>query len=153
MDGLLVYGPVVLWLMVIALLIVRPYCIPFTLKSVGLFLLIRSVFVSLTHIGPFPTHVIIVPSGFISSLATGSDRFFSGHTGLPFLLELIFWHDARLRIAFLIATLICGTAVLLGHIHYSIDVLAAFFITYTIHHLAEMAFKKDKQLFIHGLKK
>ena len=43
----------------------------------------------------------------------------------------------------LVASLVFGTAVLLGHLHYSIDVFSAFFITYAIFHLAIWLFPKD----------
>jgi hypothetical protein len=39
----------------------------------------------------------------------------------------------------------------LAHLHYSIDVLSAFFITYTISHIACVFFKKDLLLFRNGL--
>ena len=35
----------------------------------------------------------------------------------------------------------------MAHFHYSIDVLSAFFITYTIYHLARFFFEKDYLLF------
>ncbi len=38
-----------------------------------------------------------------------------------------------------------------GHLHYSIDVAAAFFITYSIYHIAIRWFKKDKEIFETGL--
>jgi hypothetical protein len=35
----------------------------------------------------------------------------------------------------------------MAHIHYSIDVFSAFFITYTIFHLSEKIFIKDRKMF------
>jgi len=40
-----------------------------------------------------------------------------------------------------------GVVVLLGHIHYSIDVFSAFFITYSIFHMAKYLFKNEFKLF------
>lgn len=125
---------------------------PFILKSVALFTLIRSFFVSLTHIGPFPTQAIINSDFFtkevFNGIFTGNDLFFSGHTGLPFLLALIFWENETLRIIFLCFSALFGVVVLLGHLHYSIDVLSAFFITFSIFHICKFLFKKDWQLFL-----
>lgn len=143
-DLIFVYGPVFMWLFVTAILSFNPQRIPFVVKSTGLFYLIRSLFISLTHIGPFPTHVIIPSTGIFGYLSPGADLFFSGHTGLPFLLALIFWENKRLRVFFIILSLVFGTVVLLGHLHYSIDVLSAFFISYGIYHIAEKIFQKDK---------
>jgi hypothetical protein len=63
----------------------------------------------------------------LNSIFYGGDLFFSGHTGLPFLAALAFWHIPTLRIFYLASTWYFGTVVLLGHYHYSIDVLAALF--------------------------
>ena len=148
--GAFVYGPVVLWAFVFILLLNDPKKIPFTLKAISLFVLIRSVFVSITHLGPFPTQVEIEPLGFLTALMAGGDYFFSGHTGLPYLLALLFWDNFFLRALFFISAIFFGTVVLLGHLHYSIDVLAAFFITYSIYRLAEIFFPKDKKIFKEG---
>ncbi len=146
-DGLFVYGPVVFWVLTILyVLLFKPKSLPFALKAVSLFLVIRSVFVSVTHIGPFPTHIALgpfSPSAFFSVFTSGSDLFFSSHTGLPFLMALIFWDNKRMRWFFLAASVFFGAIVLLAHEHYTIDVLGAFFITYTIYHLATKFFKKD----------
>jgi len=49
--------------------------------------LIRALFISLTHIGPFSTHIVISFTGIIGSIfGSGADLFFSGHTGLLFYL-------------------------------------------------------------------
>src|ERR1035437_252162 len=53
-DLIFLYGPLVLWLFVILLGLYEPKRGPFILKSVALFMLIRSLFIILTHIGPFP---------------------------------------------------------------------------------------------------
>ena len=147
-DGFFTYGPVFLIIFGTLLCLYHPKKIPFVVKSLALFVVIRSVFISLTHLGPFPTQNIIASGGNILSKFTfGGDLFFSGHTGIPFLLALIFWQYKPLRYLFLADSLLMGTIVLLGHYHYSIDVLAAFFITYTIYHMALYLFKKDKQRF------
>jgi hypothetical protein len=150
-DLIFLYGAVLLWVGVTLILIARPHLTPFTLKCVSIFILIRSVFISLTHIGPSPEQLILPPVNVLAKLTFGGDLFFSGHTGLPFLLALIFWENKMLRYTFLVSSAIFGVVVLLGHLHYSIDVLGAYFITYTIFHIGEKLFKKDRRLFREGI--
>jgi hypothetical protein len=112
------------------------------------FVLIRSVFITLTHIGAFPDHAQIDYSLNIVKLFTrGGDLFFSSHVGLPFLLALVFWKNELIRALFIIASVFFAFVVLLAHLHYSIDVASAFFITYTIFHIARTFFKKDRAVF------
>lgn len=147
-DAIFIYGPVVLWAFVVCLCLWEPKRIPFILKSIALFVLIRSVFITLTHIGPFPTRAPLDYSlDIVKMFTTGGDLFFSGHTGLPFLMALVFYRSYWLRVFFILAAVFFGVIVLLGHFHYSIDVLSAFFITYTIYHMAEKFYRKDRQLF------
>ncbi len=136
----------VLWFYIFVMVffgIRNPQKIPFILKSIALFIFIRSTFVCLTHLGPAPDRSFLDPNYILSSIASGNDMFFSGHTGMPFLLALIFWDDKIAGIFSLLASVVFGTSMLLGHLHYSIDVFSAFFITYTIFVIAQKAFKKD----------
>jgi len=149
-DVVYVYGPIVFWLFIAFLCFKDLHKLPFTFKSIALFVAIRSVFVSLTHIGPFPSQIPI-ESDLISWFAFSGDLFFSGHTGLAFLMALVFWDNRFLRILFIGVSILFGVVVLLAHLHYSIDVLSAFFITYTIYHMARVFFKKDEQIFQKGL--
>lgn len=149
-DGPFVYGSILFWVFIAFLCLSRPQRIPFITKSIALFTFIRSLFVSLTHIGPFPTQLVI-NSDILSWFSFGADLFFSGHTGLPFLMALIFWEDIRLRIFFIASAILFGIVVLLAHLHYSIDVLAAFFITHSIYRIAEVIFKKDQKIFKSGI--
>lgn len=147
-DIIFIYGPVVLWAFVAVLGLLEPKRIPFILKSIALFLIVRSVFVTLTHIGPFPDQLNLNnPLGWIRDFSFGGDLFFSAHTGLPYLMALIFWEHKILRVIFIISSVFFGIIVLLGHFHYSIDVFSAFFITYSIYKIAEKIFKKDKAFF------
>lgn len=150
-DSIFIYGPFLFWIFTVILFLKEPKRIPFAIKSIALFVLTRSIFVSLTHIGSFPTHALVNPPLFFPSLFSNGDLFFSGHTGLPFLMALIFWNNKTLRILFISLAVFFGMVVLMAHVHYSIDVLGAFFITFTIFHLAEIFFKKDKQLFDSGI--
>ena len=146
-DGLFVYGAVVCFFVTLLICLWRPKTLPFVLKSWGLFILIRAVFVTLTHLGPFPTEVTITPS-FFGNFFTGNDLFFSGHTGAPFLIALMFWEDKFIRYLYLAFSVLFAIVVLLGHLHYSIDVLSAFFITYSIYHICLWLFKRDRQMFL-----
>jgi len=139
---------------VFLLLIREPQRIPFVLKAMALFVIVRSIFVTLTHLGPFPQHITLhSPSEIYRILiySSGADLFFSGHTGLPFLFALMFWRKYILRVLFLVSSLVAASSVILGHLHYSIDVMAAFFITFSIFSMAKRFFKTDYRVFQHGM--
>lgn len=149
-DGLFIYGTFAFWIFVVLLLITEPKRIPFMLNAIATFTIVRSGFISLTHIGPYPSQIPI-DSYILSFFVFGGDLFFSGHTGLPFLIALMFWEEKVLRYLFIAIAIFFGTVVLLAHLHYSIDVASAFFITYAIFHICEILFKKDKTIFENGL--
>lgn len=153
-DGFFVNGAVVMVLFIIGVCIWNPRRIPFVLKTISVFVIVRSLFISMTHIGAFPTHAVINPDSqnlirdFIgaklySSFFLGNDSFFSGHTGLPFLLALLYWDKVWVRLIFIAFSLMFGVVVLLGHLHYTIDVLSAFFISYGVYRISRRLFKKD----------
>ncbi len=150
LDGFFVFGPVALVVFVVILCLIKPQKLPFIFKSVGLFVIIRSVFISITHIGPFPDQLTIVSgASIIEDFTFGGDLFFSAHTGLPFLLALAFYKDKILRDLFIATAILFGAVVLLSHRHYSIDVLSAFFITYTIYIISIKLFKREYAMFNH----
>ncbi len=150
-GGIFVYGALFLTLVAFVAGTIKINRAPFIIKSIAVFTFVRSVFVSLTHISPFPTRALISSPFFqrawFNGIFTGNDLFFSGHTGVPFLLALIFWENKPLRFTFLGFSLVFALIVLLGHLHYSIDVLSAYFITYTIFHICKFLFPKSWQLF------
>jgi membrane-associated phospholipid phosphatase len=142
-EGVLIYGAFMIFF-----IIIKPEKIPFVLKSLATFVFIRAFFTTLTHLGPAPSQTYLDPNDLLSRLNSGRDFFFSGHTGLPFLMALIFWNENKfVRWVSLIASFTFGASVLLGHLHYSIDVFAAFFISYAIYHIAQKLFVKDFILF------
>ncbi len=146
-DGIYVYGFLAFCVFAASFCAFEPKRIPFFAKSVALFTITRSLFVVLTHIGPFPSQLNI-DSILFSKFSFTADLFFSAHTGLPFLMALIFWESKRFRVLFIALSVFFAVAVLLGHLHYSIDVVAAYFITYTIFHVSRTIFKKDQEMFL-----
>lgn len=150
LSGVFIWGAVLLTAFVAVLLTIDPKRIPFTLLSLALFFFIRAAFITFTHLGPFPERDV-TDSVIATRFLFGSDSFFSGHTGAPFLLALLFWHKSALRYVFLAVSIMFGVVVLLAHLHYTIDVASAFFITYSIFHLAEVFFPNARRLFHEGL--
>lgn len=134
----------------LALIIWQPRRIPFILKAVALFVFIRSAFIIFTHLGPFPHRTYLDPSDLWRTLTYGGDYFFSGHTGMPFLLALIYWQEKWVRYFCLAAAALLSTGVILGHLHYSIDVFAAFFITYGVFVMAQHFFPYAYNVFSEG---
>ena len=147
-DGIYIYGALLFGLFIIILLIREPKQIPFIIKSTALFVFIRAIFISLTHIGPILQQAPLISNAIFRNLMFGADYFFSGHTGLPFLMALSFWNNKYLRNLFLATCFTFGASAIIGHYHYSIDVFAAFFITYSIFHIAKIFFAKDYKIFI-----
>lgn len=147
-DALFAWGTILLIVFITLLLLAHPKRIPFSLNSLAIFYVIRAAFVSLTHIGPFPVQTPDANWGtLMNHILFSSDLFFSGHVGVTFLMALIFWREKALRNLFLAWSVYMSAVVLLGHLHYSIDVASAYFITYTIFCIAEWLFPKDRALF------
>lgn len=130
-------------LFVLSLLVLEPKRLPFLLKSLAVLVAVRSFFIVLTHTAP-DTAVLASEWGRIGDKFTFSgDLFFSAHTAIPFLFALLFWHHRILRWVFVGFSIFFAMVVLVGHLHYSIDVFAAFFITFTIYSIAKKLFPVD----------
>ncbi|MBU3901492.1 sphingomyelin synthase family protein [Patescibacteria group bacterium] len=138
-----VYGAIALLAGILILVARRPEYFPFVVKTVALFVLTRSLFMAVTHLGIIPEGTPLPSDNPIRWITFGGDLFFSGHVGMPFLMALIFWRDKIARYAFILTSIVFGVVVLLGHFHYSIDVFAAYFITYGVADIAKLFFAKD----------
>ncbi len=113
---------------VIFAIIYRPRYILFGMKAVALLIITRAFFISLTHVGIYPAHIepgVGIFDSIYLYLNFNTGFFFSGHTSVPFLIALIFWERLPERVVALTVSAVLGIAVLLAHIHYSIDVFAA----------------------------
>ncbi len=72
---LFIYGTFTAFVVTASLLAWRPNRLPFAFKAVALFLLVRAVFVALTHMAPSPIDPP-TPAPFFNSIFYGSDLFF-----------------------------------------------------------------------------
>ena len=115
-------------------------------KVVGQFsllIVIRSFFIIFTHL---QTPLDVIHAVFpwpLTGLYFANDLFFSGHVAVPFLGFLLY-KDSWMKYLFLLGSIIMGITVLLMHQHYSIDVFAAFFITYGSYKIGNFLFKRIK---------
>jgi hypothetical protein len=157
-DILFSYGPLILVVIIAASCLYEPRRIPLVLKSIAIFIVIRAMFITFTHIGPYPDRVLLdsldfdwmktlTSSAHFFLVSSGSDLFFSGHTGMPFLAALIYWKLKPIRYVCLAGSIFFGILALLGHIHYTIDVASAFFITYTIWVIIQKLLPHDVAMF------
>ncbi len=149
LNTIIVEGAFIFTLFVTLLVISKPKYLIFSLKAGAIFIATRAMFNALTHLGIYPNSVVL-DKGFwdniYGSLGMTAGFFFSGHTGFPFLFALIFWNEKVLRYIFLSVSLLFGISVLLAHVHYSIDVFAAPYITYSIFVMSKYLFSNDYSL-------
>lgn len=124
-------------------IIYRTKEIAYTINMFSLFVIVRSAFIMFTHLRPPADAIHAVYPWFLQFLNYSNDLFFSGHTGVPFLGFLIFSrYNKTIAYAMLASSIILGITVLLMHVHYSIDVFSAYFITYGIYVIGNKLFKK-----------
>ena len=71
------------------------------------------------------------------------DLFFSGHTGTTFLLLLYVWKFPRLRWPMLVGHALVVTSLFFAHLHYTIDVIGAYAITYTLFAVREKQWRSE----------
>lgn len=112
------------------------------ISQFSLLVMLRAVFVLLTHL-QIPHDAIIANfPGMFEKLSFQNDLFFSGHTAIPFLGFLMF--KKKIRYIFLFGSVLMGTVVLLMHVHYSIDVFGAFFMTYGSYKTGNLVIRKTE---------
>lgn len=81
------------------------------------------------------------PVGIFSRGSVGvyltKDMFFSGHTATTLLIALYLWRMPRLRWLGLVAHVFVVSTVVFGHLHYAIDIIGAYGITFALYALRE----------------
>ena len=116
----------------IATLSQNPQRLLFAVQLYTLMVAVRIVAMYLLPLEP-PVSMIILKDPFVEFFGTGQtltkDLFFSGHTATLFILFLVS-EKKIIKTIFLTSTIAVAIAVLLQHVHYSIDVFAAVFFTY-----------------------
>jgi hypothetical protein len=115
----------------------QPFQLLITFQAYILIAMARIISMYLTPLDP-PPLLIPLEDPFVQSVSTGvltRDLFFSGHTSTMFLLFLS-CTSRKMRIFFLMGTILVGLLVLIQHVHYSIDVVAAPFYTFTCYKIS-----------------
>ena len=113
-------------------LINKPAYLFLALQSYGVMLLFRMLVMYLSPLEA-PEKIIPLHDPFVQMFGTGDiltkDLFFSGHTATMFVLFLAV-KNKILKVIFLITTILVGLAVILQHVHYTVDVVAAPFFSF-----------------------
>jgi len=136
------YGALIIVLVLLFYpLIFKPKELHATIIQFSILILVRSFFISLTHLKA-PADAIFSNFSILDQIILfHNDLFFSAHTAIPFLGFLMFRKE-KVEIFFAISTVVMATTVLLMHAHYSIDVFAAFFIAYGSYKVGQIVLKR-----------
>jgi hypothetical protein len=147
LNLIIIEGAFAAILVSVILILAKPQYLLFALKAGAIFIATRAMFIAVTHIGIYPGQINPDPTGFFDQIYTGlgleAGFFFSGHTGLPLLMALILWNKKFWRHFYIVISIIFGIAVLFAHIHYTIDVLAAPYMTYGVFKMSQYFFPED----------
>lgn len=127
----LIYGAL---LLALGYLLRHPVSLLLALQSYTLLVVTRMAAMFLLPLDP-PVDMLPLVDPIVELAGSGGvtlsrDLFFSGHTSTLFLLALVI-PNLLLRTVFVCCTVLVGCCVVLQHVHYSIDVVAAPFFAYT----------------------
>jgi hypothetical protein len=102
------------------------------LQTYGLLALVRIAAMAVVPLDP-PPLMIALKDPFVEMFGGGTtltrDLFFSGHTSTLFMLSLAMPTN-KSRIVYLLASFVVAACVILQHVHYTIDIFAAFFFAF-----------------------
>lgn len=125
-------------------LITKPQYLLLAVKTYAITVVFRIIVMFLLPLEP-PSGMISLNDPFVQLFGSGEvltkDLFFSGHTSTLFILFLCS-KSRSLKILFLFGTIFVALSVVLQHVHYTVDVVAAPFFAYTSFHIAKYV---DKQ--------
>lgn len=135
-------------ILTISLIIKNPMSLLFAIRAYGIMIVLRIIAMYLLPLNP-PTGMILLNDPFIQFFGSGNiltkDLFFSGHTATLFLFYLLI--DKKIYKNILLGlTIIIAYLVLAQHVHYSIDVFAAPFFSYSAYKIAGYLSKSEKLL-------
>jgi hypothetical protein len=126
---LIIYAGIIVGLVV---LVQNPRRLLLIFQAYAVMALFRMAAMYLAPLEP-PPGIIELRDPFVEFFGGGKtltrDLFFSGHTSTTFLLFLVI-PGRWLRVAYAGATLLVGLCVVLQHVHYTVDVVAAPFFAY-----------------------
>jgi len=142
MSFLFVYGYLILvFALFLYPLILHIRTLHVVISQFSLLVMLRALFMIFTHLqSPLDAISIHFP-WILRGLSFENDMFFSGHTAIPFLGFLLF-RKSKIRFFFLTGSVLMAATVLLMHIHYSIDVFSAYFITYCSYWMGRYMLRK-----------
>ncbi len=124
----------------------NPKRLVFAIQLYTLMVAVRIVAMYLLPLQP-PAKMIILNDPLVEFFGTGQtltkDLFFSGHTATLLILFLVS-ENKIIKTVFLTSTIVVAIAVLLQHVHYTIDVFAAVFFTYACYRFLQ-AIKKMEE--------
>jgi hypothetical protein len=134
----LIFGLIYISLVVaIISLLKNPKRLLFAIQLYILMVVVRIVAMYILPLDP-PAKMISLNDPLVELFGTGKiltkDLFFSGHTATLFILFLVS-EKKFIKTIFLVSTVTVAIAVLLQHVHYTIDVFAALFFTYACYKL------------------
>ncbi len=114
-------------------LIWKPKKMPYIISMFSFLLIVRSGLIICTHLRPPADAIPVVFPSIFQTINWSNDLFFSGHVAFAFLGFLVYMYDNKFVKWFMLSSsIILGVVSLAMHVHYTIDVLSAFFIVYGV---------------------